>query len=146
MWAPSNALHCVNISHPPIQDSRWWEDWTRRFSSNEPLGGDHESQVQVESTYRLSSHFFPSWGNESLIPFQVGCPPAARASPLACNQSPPLPSQCPGGCGSPRGLSWDSISSLSLASCYLQPTAAAVDLCFATICISNTLIKKQEIK
>lgn len=100
-YQPSGGEHhaiLFTVLTYPTRLSRnfgWWETRTRRFSSNETLGGDHESQVQVESRYQLSSHFFPSWGNESLIPFQAGCLLAPRASPLPCNQSPPLPSQCP---------------------------------------------------
>lgn len=100
-YQPSGGEHhaiLFTVLTYPTRLSRnfgWGETRTRRFSSNETLGGDHESQAQVESRYRLSSHFFPSWGNESLIPFQAGCLLAPRASPLPCNQSPPLPSQCP---------------------------------------------------
>lgn len=124
--------------HFPQSKSNYWKLWTLLPEQWSIRGGPWI----LSGRYGLSSLFFYFWELKSIITFRILLPVCPLDFPSSSVIKDVLPSQAPGRRGSPW---WTvpriPISISSFGSHCLQPTAAAADLCFAAICISEKLIK-----
>lgn len=130
--------YLLHFCHFPESKSNYWKLWTF-FPSNDLLGDDHES-YQAGMGCLVIFSTFRDW-NQSFLLDSAACL-SPKPPLLLCDHRQSFPVKPWGGRGSPwLAVPRNHISILSFGSHCLQPTAAAADLCFAAICISNKLIK-----